>query len=51
MCLRGFIAWAYKCNYRRLYHVKIGTIKEYMRDINRYYNDTDGLSDYVRSAS
>ena len=40
MCLRGFTAWAYKCDYRRLYHVKVGTIKEYMRDINRYYNDT-----------
>ena len=40
MCLRGFTAWAYKCGYRRLYHVKVSTIKGYLRDINRYYKDT-----------
>ena len=34
MCLRGFTAWAYKCGYRRLYHVKVSTIKDYMWDIN-----------------
>ena len=40
MCLKGFTAWAYKCNYSRLFHLKVSTIKGYLRDINRYYRDT-----------